>query len=104
MSTKKSATLKVLEKASGGALTIGKLLEATRIGEEMTQPKFAKQLGISKSHLNDIEKGRKSVSVERAARFARQLGYSEEQYISLAIQSQIDDAGLLYRVEIERVA
>ena len=92
MSTKKPVALKFLEKTNGGPLTLGKLLEATRLGEEMTQPEFAKRLGISKSHLNDIEKGRKAVSVERAARFARKLGYSEEQYIALAIQSQIDDA------------
>jgi transcriptional regulator with XRE-family HTH domain len=40
------------------------------------QPELAKKLGISKSHLNDIEKGRKAVSPERAARFAKILGYA----------------------------
>jgi hypothetical protein len=35
------------------------------------------QVGMSKSHLNDIEKGRKAVSPDRAARFAKVLGYSQ---------------------------
>ncbi len=47
------------------------------LSEEMSQVEFAKQLGISRSHLCDIEKGRKSVSVARAARFAKILGYGE---------------------------
>lgn len=40
----------------------------------MTQEVMAKKLGVSKSHLCDIEKGRKRVSVERAYNFALSLG------------------------------
>ena len=76
MSTKKSAAIRFLEKITGGSITLGRFLESVRLGEEMTQPEFAKKLGISKSHLNDIEKGRKAVSPDRAARFAEVLGYS----------------------------
>ena len=71
MSTRKrSKAAKALETIVGKSLSFGTLLESIRLGEEMSQVEFAKKLGISRSHLCDIEKGRKSVSVARAARFA----------------------------------
>lgn len=100
-SRRKSAALSLLESATGGPVTLGRLIEAIRQGEEMTQPEFAKRLGISKSHLNDIEKGRKTVSPERAARFARALRYSEKRFIKLALQGQLDQSGLKFRVELD---
>ncbi len=103
MSTKakKSEATRLLESITGGPVTFGKLLEAIRLGEEMTQPEFAKLLRISKSHLNDIEKGRKAVSPERAARFAKILGYSEERFVALSLQAQIDSAGLKLKVDVK---
>ena len=80
---------------------MGKLLESIRLGEEKTQPEFAKTLKISKSHLNDIEKGRKVVSPDRAARFAKALGYSEERFVTLSLQGIIDQAGLGFKVNLE---
>ncbi len=100
-SRKKSDSSKLLESISGGPVTLGRLLEAIRQGEELTQPEFAKLLGISKSHLNDIEKGRKTVSPERAARFAKALGYSEKRFVKLPLQSQLDQYGLRFRVELD---
>ena len=57
-----------------GPMTIGRFLKAFRESEEVTQADYAKQLGISKANLCDIEKGRKLVGVERAAKFAKVLG------------------------------
>ena len=61
---KKSKALATLEKVNGGPVTFGKLLRSIREGETWTQVKMAKKLGISKSHLNDIEKQRKSVNLK----------------------------------------
>lgn len=103
MSTKnrKSDASRFLSKLTGGPVTIGKLLESIRLGEGLTQPQFAKNLGISKSHLNDIEKGKKSVSPERAARFAKLLGYSEERFVTLSLQALLDEAGLNFTVDLK---
>jgi transcriptional regulator with XRE-family HTH domain len=101
MSTKKSETRKFLEKITGGPVTLGKLIEAIRLGEEVSQAEFAKHLKISRSHLNDIEKGNKAVSPERAARFAKALGHSEERFVELALQSLIDEAGLKLKVAVD---
>ncbi len=61
---KKSKALATLEKITGGPVTFGKLLRSIREGATWTQVKMAKKLGISKSHLNDIEKQRKSVNLK----------------------------------------
>jgi transcriptional regulator with XRE-family HTH domain len=98
--TKKSAAVRLLEKLSGGPLTLGRAIEAARKCEELSQDACARRLGISKSHLCDIEKGRKSVSPERAARWARLLGYPEPTFVRLAIQAGLDAAGLKHQVDI----
>jgi transcriptional regulator with XRE-family HTH domain len=96
---KKGDLALLLERSTGGPVTLGKLLEAIRLSEEKSQPDFAKVLKISKSHLNDIEKGRKAVSPERAAKFAKILRYSEERFVALSLQGLIDQAGLKLLVE-----
>ena len=96
----KSDTMKYLEQTAGRPLTLGGLLESIRLGEEMSQAAFARKLGVSPSHLCDIEKGRKVVSPERAARFARILGRSPEQFVRLSLQELIDEAGLKMKVNV----
>jgi transcriptional regulator with XRE-family HTH domain len=101
---KKSETMKFLEEAAGRSLTLGGLLESIRVGEEMSQATFAKKLGVSPSHLCDIEKGRKVISPERAARFAKILGRSREQFVRLSLQELVDEAGLKMKVNVEDAA
>ena len=98
---KESSTMKYLEAIAGKKLTLANLLKAIRKSDEINQVKFARKLGISKSHLCDIEKGRKTVSPERAARFAEILGYSPDQFVRLSLQSMLDEAGLKMKVEVE---
>lgn len=98
---RKSEAVKLLEKLTGGPLTLGRAMESIRKGEELSQDECARKLGISKSHLCDVEKGRKTVSPERAAKWARVLGYPESVMVQLALQGELDAAGLKYRVEIE---
>jgi antitoxin HigA-1 len=97
----KSPATRFLEDLARGPLTFGSLLEAIRVGEGLTQAEFARQLGISRSHLCDIEKGRKSVSLTRAAHLAKTLGYSEKQFVRLALQELVDEAGLKWVVKVE---
>ena len=98
---RKSRAVRLLEELAGGPLTLGSALEAVRKGEGLSQSACAAVLQVSKSHLCDVEKGRKTVSPERAAAWARLLGYPESTFIRLAIQDALDAAGLKYRVEVE---
>lgn len=95
-------TKKYLEKLAGGPLTFGELISSIRKGEELSQVVFASDyLGISKSHLCDIEKGRKSISPAKAAEYAKALGYSPELFVKLALQDELTRAGLRLKVEIK---
>jgi transcriptional regulator with XRE-family HTH domain len=98
---RKSAAIKLLEKIAGGPLTLGEAIESVRKSEDLSQDACAKKLGVSKSHLCDVEKGRKIVSPERAAKWARVLGYPESVLVRLAIQAELDAAGLKYKVALD---
>ena len=68
------------------------------------EPNFAKMLGISRQYLCDLEHDRRSVSLEKAAQFARYTGYSEDQMVRLALQDCVNKAGLHYEVDIQKEA
>lgn len=97
---KKSDAMKLLDKLVGEPLTFGGMLRTIRECDSMTLDAFARKLGISRSNLCDIEHGRKGVSLPRAARWARVLGYPERQFVAFALQAEVDAAGLRYNVEI----
>jgi transcriptional regulator with XRE-family HTH domain len=101
---KKSAALRALDRAAGGPLTLARLLQAIRLGEEETLEVFAKRLGVTRAHLCDIEKGRRRVSVERAAKWATLLGYHPPQFVELALQDEVAAAGLRLRVDVRSAA
>jgi transcriptional regulator with XRE-family HTH domain len=84
----------------GGPLTLGRALSGIRESEGESLAQFAERLGISRTHLSDIEHGRRSPSLQRAAQFARALEHSEAQFVRLALQDQVRDAGLKLKVEV----
>lgn len=73
--TKKNSSeaLERLDKLIGAPFTFALNLRSIRESEELTQVDFAERLGISPAHLCAIEKGRKGVSIGRAAAWAHTL-------------------------------
>lgn len=100
MTTKKSSAIRAIEKILGGRLTFGSMIESLRKSDEITQVDLAKRMKISKAHLCDIEKGRRSVTITRAIQFAKVLGYSEKVFVAIALEDQIAEAGLKVRVKL----
>jgi transcriptional regulator with XRE-family HTH domain len=92
---------KYLASLMGGSLTLGAALSGLREADELSLAAFAKLLGVSRSHLCDIEQGRRIVSPERAARFAKALHQSEAQFVRLALQDQLRAAGLKLTIEVK---
>jgi hypothetical protein len=43
----------------------------------------------------------KKASPERAARFAKVLGYSKERFVALSLQALVDQAGLRLKVDVK---
>jgi len=92
--------MEFLDNLIGEPLTFGNLMSTIRTCEEMSQAAFAEKLGVSRSHVCDIERSAKVVSPARAAKFARILGYPESQFVRLALQAQVEDAGLKLVVSV----
>lgn len=105
MRIKKSEAVAFLDSLIGESETFGGLLKAIRIADGSSQEEFAVKLGMTKSHLSDIENGRKFVSIERAAKFAISLGYSVPIFIGMVMQEEINRAlkGQRYKVQIVKI-
>ena len=100
MSTNKVKASEFLEKKYG-KLSLGIFLKSLRESDEFTQTEFAMKLKISRANLCDIEKNRKLVSPERAARFAQILNYPEKLFIKLALEDILRQSNLNYQIELK---
>lgn len=103
MSIKKVYGIADLEKRLG-PMTMAMLLRSFRTSQEISQIDFAKKLKISKANLCDIEKGRKLVGMERAAKFAKLLKDSELLYVQIALEDQLRAAHLKYDVFLKKAS
>ncbi len=65
---------------------------------------FAKQLGVSRQNLCDIEHHRRFVSPKMAAEYADKLGYSKNQFVRLCLQDLLDRDQLRMTVDIQEAA
>lgn len=97
--SRKSRARTTLEKLAGGPLTLGMLVRSIREGEDWSLAEMAEKLDVTRAYVANIEKG-KPVTPESAARYAKALGYSEEQFVRLALQDQVRRAGLRYSVNV----
>lgn len=96
--------LKFLKGLTHEKLSISNLIKTLRECEEMSQVEFAEKLNITRQRLCDIEHGRNRISPRTAAEFARRLGYSESQFVRLALQDILERDHLLYRIELQDAA
>ena len=84
-----------------GKMTVGVFLRSWRLSEELSQKEFSQKLKISPANLCDIERGRKGVSPEKAEDMAKRLGYSKAVLVQMALQEQLESAGLKYDIEVK---
>src|ERR1700677_3901158 len=89
------------ERILGSRLTFGAAVEGLRVGDAFSQTAFAKKLGVSRQYLCDVEKGRRLVSPEQAARFAKAFGHPPNVLVRLALQDSIRASGLKLKVSVE---
>jgi len=101
---KKSNALKYLESLRGRPLTFGQMIHSVRMCDEISQSKLAEMMNMSRSHLCDIENGRRFVGVEKAAQFAEILGYSKTQFVAMVLEDQLRTAGMPFVVELKKAA
>lgn len=75
-------------------LTIGEFIKAHRQGEELSQLEFAKQLGVSKQRLCDIEHDRHNISIKLAKSLAEKLDLPPEWLVKLTLEKQLRDENI----------
>ncbi len=86
--------------AKHGRLTFGRFLRSWREADELSQKRFAKQLGMSVQNLCDLEKGRRIPSASRAAKIARKLGVGELPLITLVLRDSLYAEGFNFDVKL----
>ncbi len=99
--SKDSLGSKLEKKILGRDLTFGMAVESLRLRDDYSQTEFAKKLGVSRQYLCDIEKGRRLVSPEQAARFAKAFGHPPAVLVRLALQDAVTESGLRLIVKVE---
>ena len=87
--------------ALDGPLTLGSLLNSIRVGEEWSLADVAAKLVVPRSNVWEVEHGKRVISAAKAAKWAKLLGYSEWQFVELALQGELDAAGIKMRVHVE---
>ncbi|MGD0771152.1 MAG: helix-turn-helix transcriptional regulator [Tepidisphaeraceae bacterium] len=85
----------------GSRLTFGAAVEGLRVGDGISQAAFARKLGVSRQYLCDVEKGRRLVSPEQAARFAKAFGHPPNILVRLSLQDAVSASGLKLRVSVD---
>jgi plasmid maintenance system antidote protein VapI len=88
-------------KILGGPLTFGAAVEGLRFGAELTQAALARKLRVGRQYLCDVEKGRRRVSPDQAARFAKAFGHTPNVLVRLALQDAVRASGLKLKVTVE---
>lgn len=99
--SKDSSEREFIESLLGGPLTFGMAVEALRLRDGLSQTSFAKKIGISRQYLCDVEKGRRLVSPEQAARFAKAFGHPTSVLVQLALQDSVRESGLNLKVRVD---
>ena len=88
MSTNKKRIVDALEKELG-PMSFAGFIRGARASKDLSQVDMAKKLGISRSTLCDIEKGRHLVSPGLAASIAKTCGLSVKIAVLASLQDQL---------------
>lgn len=103
METKNMVGIETLE-AEFGPMTVGLFIRAMRDVQGVSQLDLSKKLKISKAHLCDIERGRRFISPDRAAKFAKIIKVPESTLVQLALQDLLREAKLNYSVKLTKAS
>jgi DNA-binding XRE family transcriptional regulator len=87
-----------------GPFTFATYMLGARTTLGLSQVEMAKKLGITKSAVCEIEKGRTLVSPKAAIRYAKKAGFSETLALETCLQDQLRKANIKKRVRIEDAA
>lgn len=79
-------------------LSLGDAIETIRLDLEISKVEMAEKLGLSKAHYGNIVSGIESVSIKRAAEWAKILKHPEKLFVQYALQDLIKRNNFDYKV------
>lgn len=94
-------TQNFLKKLNKGSLSFGQLLLALRHSDDVSQAQLAQLIGTSRGFICDLEKGRRTASIEVAVKISKALGYPKESLIKRLFDDQLREAKLKLKVKID---
>ena len=80
--------------------SFGETIRSLRECDEITQAELARQIGVSRQFLSDVEIDRKVVGVEFAKKLSEAMGYPIETFLKPLINAQLEKAGIDCYVEV----
>jgi transcriptional regulator with XRE-family HTH domain len=89
-----SIPAKKVTKKIDDKMTLGMLMRAFRESEEISQVDLASRLGVSKQFLNDVENNRKKIRIPFIQKFATEVGFSPDTFVSIYLRDQVREAGM----------
>lgn len=72
-----------------------------RVRQEKSLEEFSKRLGISYSHLCNIEIGKRDVPLKLVEKFSKILKYDEKKLLKTLLEERLQKAGLNYKISIK---
>lgn len=81
-------------------LSLGEFIKAHRLGESITQTKFAAYLGISRQRLCDLESNWGNVSIKLCKALAKKLDLPAQWPVKLSLQQQLRAEGIKLKIAI----
>lgn len=85
----------------GSEPSFGELVRSLRECDGLSQVDLAEKLGVSKSYLCDVEKSRRLVSIENAAKMAKVMGYSVVSFVESALRDNFEKNNLKLKLHLE---
>jgi len=76
-----------------GPLTIGALVKAHRTSYDLSQEQLAKKLKTTKSFVQQIENGKKKLSLKETLKLAQKLGEFTDFFALVWFETEARDAG-----------
>jgi transcriptional regulator with XRE-family HTH domain len=94
------ATYRFLAGLRGSTAAFGRILEAVRAAEGLTQAELGEKLGLSRARVCDFEKGRRLVTPRVAAAIATTFGYDPARFVAFALEDALAQEGFDYAVVV----
>lgn len=86
-----------------GPLTIGRLIRAYRILNDITVNELATGLDLTKTYVSNVETGRKIISLDQALNICKRLKESKDVYAQVWFEEQSRNAGLDFKKLVKKM-